>query len=194
MFNARFSGEAPKIFGYQVFRVYTGSMAPTLEIGDVIIVKETDFSEIKKGDIITYKGDEGDLNNKFITHKVIETPKLSDGEYIFTTRGVAPDVTTTDPPVNQDQVMGVYVTTIPLINKLYDFFLEPYGFMVIILIIVVLFAYELIALILSYKQLDEPDETLDFDADVSDENNDNEKSAVDSDSETEDVSDLQDNN
>lgn len=193
MFNARFTGQAPNIFGYQIFRVQTGSMEPTLMIGDVILVKETDFDEIKIGDIITYKGDEGDLNGKFVTHKVIEKPMCSNGEYTYVTRGIAPGVTMNDPTVHQDQVLGVYVKTLPFVNKIYDFFLKPYGLMTFIIIIVVLFAYELIALILSYNKLDEPDgedeeekdtdDTKDPDEDVLKELNDNseeEKTNIDS--------------
>ena len=184
MFNARFSGKAPSIFGYQVFRVYTGSMAPQLEIGDVILVKETDFDEIKKGDIITYNGEEGDLKGKFITHKVVETPVYMDGEYTYTTRGIASSVTMNDPTVHQDQVLGVYVCTIPFINTIYNFFLEPYGLITFILVIVVLFAYELISLILSYHKLDEPD----FEnSDESEETLDNEQVETDSENESGDV-------
>jgi len=52
-------------FGYTAFNVVTGSMSPTLEIGDVILVKVE--KDVKKDDIITYYKD-----NNFITHRIVE--------------------------------------------------------------------------------------------------------------------------
>ena len=52
------------IFGYTFFEVATGSMSPTINAGDVIIVKLTD--DVKKDDIIVCKD-----NNSFVTHRLI---------------------------------------------------------------------------------------------------------------------------
>lgn len=156
MFNARISGEAPNVFGYQIFRVSSGSMEPELLVGDVIIVKDTQPQDVQLGDVVTYKGEQGDLDGKFITHKVIATPKYVDGEYCFETQGIA-EGTIPDPLWYEDQLVGVYVCKIPFIDKMYNFFLQPYGLIAFVLVIVALFAYELISLVVSYKSLDEDD-------------------------------------
>ena len=52
-------------FGYTIFEVSTGSMAKTLNIYDIIVVKIT--NEVGIDDIITFKQD-GDL----ITHRIME--------------------------------------------------------------------------------------------------------------------------
>ena len=44
------------IFGYTVFQVETGSMAPTIKIDDIVVIKLG--TEINQNDIITYKKDE----------------------------------------------------------------------------------------------------------------------------------------
>ena len=157
MFNARLSGEAPSVFGYQVFRVSSGSMEPELMIGDVILIKEAEPQDIQKGDIVTYKGEEGDLDDKFITHKMIEDPQLVDGRYVFHTQGIY-DGAVPDPDWYEDQLLGEFVCKIPFIDSVYSFFLKPYGLITFVLIIIVLFGYELIALILSYHTLDEIDD------------------------------------
>ena len=157
MFNARLSGEAPSVFGYQVFRVSSGSMEPELMIGDVILIKEAEPQDIQKGDIVTYKGEEGDLNDKFITHKMIEDPQLVDGRYVFHTQGIY-EGAVPDPDWYEDQLLGEFVCKIPFIDSVYSFFLKPYGLITFVLIIIVLFGYELIALILSYHTLDEIDD------------------------------------
>ncbi len=157
MFNARLSGEAPSVFGYQVFRVSSGSMEPELMIGDVILIKEAEPQDIQKGDIVTYKGEEGDLDDKFITHKVIEDPQLVDGRYVFHTQGIY-EGAVPDPDWYEDQLLGEFVCKIPFIDSVYSFFLKPYGLITFVLVIIVLFGYELIALILSYHTLDEIDD------------------------------------
>ena len=154
MFNARLSGEAPSVFGYQIFRVSSGSMEPELMIGDVILVKQADVEDIQKGDIVTYKGEEGDFANKFITHKMIEDPQYVDGEYVFKSQGIV-EGALPDPVWYEDQLLGEFVCKIPFIDSIYSFFLKPYGLMTFILVIVLLFGYELISLVVSYKRLDE---------------------------------------
>ena len=51
----RFSNNNITIGGMRIFSVVTGSMIPKYEIGDIIISKEIDASEINVGDDITYK-------------------------------------------------------------------------------------------------------------------------------------------
>lgn len=156
MFDARISGEAPSIFGYQVFRVSSESMEPELMVGDVILVKEATVEDIKKGDIVTYKGEEDTFSGKLITHKMLEDPQYVDGRYVFKTSGIY-DGAIPDPEWYEDQLVGEYVRKVPFVDKVYTFFLTPYGLIAFIVVIMVLFGYELIALILSYKDLDEDD-------------------------------------
>lgn len=157
IFNARLKGEAPNVFGYQVYIVSSGSMEPELMVGDVILVKEVDAEDIRVGDIITYKGEEGELRDKFITHEVIKGPSREGDRYSFVTCGIAPGAIS-DPKIYDDQILGVYKRTIPHIDKIYNFFLKPQGIIVFVFLIVILFGYELIALVISYKSLDLPDE------------------------------------
>lgn len=60
------------IFGYSIFSTETGSMSPTIEKGDIVIVKLGE--QVQEKDIITYKKD-----NVFITHRIIKI----DGESII---------------------------------------------------------------------------------------------------------------
>lgn len=61
-------------FGYTFFEVVSGSMSPTINTYDLVIVKVTD--DVKKDEIITFYQD-----NNFITHRIIE---YVDDEHIFT--------------------------------------------------------------------------------------------------------------
>ena len=87
------------ILGYSFYEIATGSMEPTLNINDFIIVKEKDDYNVK--DIVTYK--EG---NDYITHRIIE---INDNTLI--TKGDANN--STDKKINKDAVIGKVVKVIP---------------------------------------------------------------------------------
>lgn len=65
-----------KLFGFSIWIVDSGSMSPTLKIGEAIIIHKQ--SEYEKGDIITYQVD--DLY--YVTHRIIE--KTNEG---YVTKG-----------------------------------------------------------------------------------------------------------
>jgi signal peptidase len=157
LFVMRLTGNVPSVFGYQVYRVSSGSMEPTLSKGDVILVKKVPMSDIKKNDIITYKSREGQMEGEMITHRVIEEPKVNNGSFFFQTKGDA-DGATLDPVVTDEQVQGMFVKKVPFIDKLYSFFFTPYGLIAFIFVIILLFGYEMVSLILSYRSIDIKDD------------------------------------
>ncbi len=157
VFISRISGKSPSIFGYHVFRVSSGSMEPELNIGDIILVKEVAPEEIHEGDIITYNGEVGEFDGKVITHKVIEEPEEADGVWEIQTQGIAEGVLP-DPQITYDQVEGKFMQKLSFLNKVYAFFLTPYGLILFVFVIIALFGYEMISLILSYRSLDVKDD------------------------------------
>ena len=83
------------IFGYSVFSTETGSMSPTIEKGDIVIIKIGD--EIREKDIITYKKD-----NVFITHRIEQI----NGESII---AKGDNNNAEDEPIKKDEVIGKVV-------------------------------------------------------------------------------------
>ena len=90
------------IFGYTFFEVATGSMANTINIGDIVVVKVNEA--FKENDIIVYKEE-----NSFITHRVIKI----DGQDLIT-RGDANN--SEDKPIKSDQRLGKVIYVIPKIG------------------------------------------------------------------------------
>lgn len=156
LFVIRMNGNTPSLFGYSVYRVQTGSMEPTLKVGEVILVKSCDPEDIHEGDIITYKMTYGSLAGQTITHRVAQEPEVRNGVYYFRTKG--DNNNALDEEITFDVIQGKYVKTLALVDRLYSFFLSPLGLIVFIGVIVLLFGYEMIALIVSYKATDEKDE------------------------------------
>ena len=85
------------VFGYTVFEVVSGSMSPTIEKWDLILVKVG--ADYKEGDVITYTSD-----GSIITHRVIE----KNGDVLIA-KGDANN--TVDSPVNTNKVIGKVVKT-----------------------------------------------------------------------------------
>ena len=82
----------PNLFGYTFFEIISGSMSPTIEKGDMILVKlDTDYNV---GDIISFKD-----NGTIITHRIIE---INDNNYV--TKGDANN--TADNPIKENQIIG----------------------------------------------------------------------------------------
>ena len=90
------------IFGYTFFEVATGSMANTINIGDIVVVKVNEA--FKENDIIVYKEE-----NSFITHRVIKI----DGQDLIS-RGDANN--SEDKPIKSDQILGKVIYIIPKIG------------------------------------------------------------------------------
>lgn len=157
VFIIRISGNVPSVFGLSVFRVRSDSMEPTLLVNDVILDRQVAPEEIKKGDIITYMCEIGELKGQTITHRVIEDPVVDGGIYHYQTKGDK-EGASPDAGITYDQVLGKYAFKIPWLDRVYTFFLSPYGLIVFILIIMVLFGYEMISLLISYRTLDEKDD------------------------------------
>ena len=98
-------------FGYTVFEVSTGSMAKTLNIYDVILIKIT--KDVEVGDIITFK-QEGEI----ITHRIMEK---NDEEII--TKGDANN--TEDKAISKDAVIGKVISVYPHLGIWAKVFTEP---------------------------------------------------------------------
>ena len=155
-FVSRIMGNTPSVFGYYIFRVSSDSMEPTLMVGDVILVHEADPEDIQKNDIITYKSKDGSMYGRDVTHRVVAEPFEKNGTYYYQTQGDA-DGAPLDKPITYDQVEGKYVRTMTVIGKVYGFISTPVGICVFIGFIVLLFGYELISLLVSYRKIDELD-------------------------------------
>ena len=157
IFITRAMGNSPEIFGYRIFRVSSGSMEPELSVGDVILVHTVKAEDIAEGDIVTYKGISGDYKDKMITHMVVDVPYEENGVWHYQTQGIVAGALR-DPVVTYDQIQGKLVQKLTFLNNIYTFFLSPTGLIVFILIILVLFGYEMISLILSYRSFDTDDD------------------------------------
>ena len=80
------------ILGYKAYIVNTDSMSKTdFKAGDLILVKETDPSTLKAGDIITYMSQNSESFGETITHKIRKVTTDSRGNPGFITYSTTTD-------------------------------------------------------------------------------------------------------
>ena len=88
---AAFAGLAvgPHLFGYRTATMLTGSMAPGIVPGDIVVAVQEPTSEVAVGDVITYHIPVED--HRVETHRVIEVQHAKDGSIAVRTQGDAND-------------------------------------------------------------------------------------------------------
>lgn len=131
LFQVFFYGNTtPDIFGYKTFVIISGSMIPTLNIGDIAVVKNLDKNDVKIGDVISYR--EG---NAVITHRV--TSITEDGQY--KTKGDANNKEDIN-NVPVENIEGVFSFKISKLGYLILFIQNKFGIITIAVILYILYA------------------------------------------------------
>lgn len=121
----RVSNNKMAVAGFRIFTVVTESMKPKYLVGDAIVTKTIEPSEIKVGDDITYLGMAESFKDKIVTHRVINIEKGEDGIYIFETKGIANPKA--DPKINESQIFGKVIYKIKSISYVNGIIGNLYG-------------------------------------------------------------------
>ena len=119
------------IFGYKAYIITTDSMKPSINSGDVSIVRNTKEDNIETGDVITFK--QGD---KVITHRITNIEE-QDGKKVYTTKGDNNNLED-DEKVEYSQIEGKNVLTIPKLGYIINALENQVVFLFIVLILLVL--------------------------------------------------------
>lgn len=111
-----FCGKVASIGGYSVMKVVTGSMEPSIHVDDYILIKKTDVSELKVGDVITFLSDDPQIKDMPNSHRI--TSINEDGT--FTVKGDA-NPTEDVYKVRADRIIGRYVRKMRLFRFIGSF-------------------------------------------------------------------------
>lgn len=104
----------PLVFHGRTFAVLSGSMQPTLGVGDLVLEKRIAAPDIHVGDIVTFRSPED--GSKLITHRVRRVA-ISDGIVKVTTKGDA-NLSVERWTIPADGTMGRAVGRVPKIGYL----------------------------------------------------------------------------
>ena len=123
-------GVTPDLFGYKTFTIISGSMEPTINIDDIVIVKTVDRFDIQIDDIITFKIDE-----EIVTHRVIDF-KVINNDVIYVTKGDSNEVTDMQ-DVRYENIEGKYIKKIPKAGKILLALKNKYVFSLILILLII---------------------------------------------------------
>ena len=120
------------VFGYSAFIVLSDSMKATdFDAGDLVIIKQTDPSTLKEGDIISFQSPDESNYGEIVTHKIREVTTDDEGNPGFITYG-----TTTDSNdqgiVTYNLVIGKYQGHIPKVGTFFNFLKSVPGYFICI--------------------------------------------------------------
>ena len=125
LFLLTFLGAMIVLQCYSFFTIMSGSMAPVIKTGSIVIVEKD--AEFQTGDIVTYT-----ISNSFITHRI--SKQIDPDKYI--TKG---DANISDDPsaIYKHQIIGKVVMKIPYLGYIL-IYLKQYFCLILIIFIIYL--------------------------------------------------------
>lgn len=105
----------PRLAGATPYTVLTGSMAPHLSPGTLVVVRPVDIAEVRTGDVVTYQLRSGEP--LVVTHRVVGVGWTAGGERLLTTRGDANSAAGAA-PVRAVQLRGEVWYSLPWVGRL----------------------------------------------------------------------------
>lgn len=124
--------EPPNVLGYSAFRVVTGSMEPSIEQGELIVVKRQPASAIAVGDVITFYSQDPQLQGAINTHRVTGL-KDENGSIVFSTKGDANEIEDRY-PVKDTNLIGKVVFSSSVLGNVSRLAANPLIFIPLILV------------------------------------------------------------
>jgi signal peptidase len=105
---------AGRVAGYRMLVIRSGSMTPTLPVGDVIVSRPVRPSGVGAGDIVTFR--DPALRNALVTHRVVS--KTTRGETVaFVTKGDA-NTAVEHWNISSTGTLGKEVVTLPALGRM----------------------------------------------------------------------------
>ena len=121
--------ENTHILGIYTFNIVSGSMEPTLNVNDVVVVQKCEPQDLKKEDIITFK-----QNDRIISHRIVDIIKQNNNIQ-FKTKGDNNEISDPD-LVDAGQVYGKVLFSVKKIGKAISYIQNARGFINIAIFII----------------------------------------------------------
>ncbi|MGN1327056.1 MAG: signal peptidase I [Clostridia bacterium] len=152
----RITNNNVSIAGIRIFNIVTESMVPKYQVGDILVSKSIDPSQIKVGDDLVYLGAVDSFQGKIVTHQVVDIEE-ENGQYKFHTKGIANEEE--DPVVSESQVYGIIIYKTHILSFISKIINNLYGFYFLIFVpLAILIIVKIIKIYREYKESKEEDE------------------------------------
>ena len=108
----------PRLMGYEVYEVVSGSMEPAIHLGSLMYVQPGEPSDVAEGEVIAFMRDDA-----VVAHRVVYN-RSSIGEFV--TKGDANNVEDPD-PVPYDAYIGQVTKTVPMLGQFMSIYASTTG-------------------------------------------------------------------
>lgn len=111
--------------GVRVLSVQSASMVPVFHLGDAVVVQPVTLSNLRPGDIVSYRSVAG--HNVTISHRLVGIDRRTG---LMVTQGDA--LQGTDPPISPQQLIGRDTAVAPRFGLVLDAIRHPLGLAVVV--------------------------------------------------------------
>ena len=118
-----FLAVGPRVLGYQTSTMLTGSMAPLINPGDVVVSVPVPVTQIRTGDIITYHVPVGE--HQVETHRVVVVSRDASGATSVQTKGDANNAVDPWTATLSSDTVYRHVATVPYLGTVIRFLRDP---------------------------------------------------------------------
>lgn len=108
----------PRVFGYEIFQIVSGSMEPAIPVGSAIYVKACDEEVLQTGDIIAFH-----VEDSVVAHRIIA---MDNRERRLFTKGDANDAADMN-PIQFEQIIGKVECVVPFIGSVMMLYATIWG-------------------------------------------------------------------
>ena len=140
---------------FGMYTIISPSMTPSIEVYDVVLVKNISPNKLKVNDVITFYSNNAYFSDTPITHRIVEIMNINN-ENVYLVKGDANE-RVDDEKVYASNIIGKVIFKFPKLGKLQYFLASKNGWMTAILIpsilIIIYDAYKLIKLIILKNKL-----------------------------------------
>jgi len=133
------SFSVPNVVGMHSFVVMSGSMTPTLKVGDIVVDRPIAAADVRIGDIITFKDP---ALNRLVTHRVHRL-RMENGRIDIETKGDRNN-SVEDSSVGTDGRVGLVIYRVPKIGYVLAWTRSRQGRLLLVLLVLVIGIYEIV--------------------------------------------------
>lgn len=124
--------KTPDFFGKKAFVIVSGSMIPEIEVGDIVIINDT--QDVRINDIIAFRRD-----SNVIVHRIISKMEVN-GKTMYQTKGDNNNIPDTE-LVDVSDIEGIYINKIPYVGKLLMFLYNNLAIVVVVIVLILIIKY-----------------------------------------------------
>lgn len=131
---AKQQGREPTLFGFYVSIVVTQSMEPQIMVGDMIVSRPANISEVKVHDYVIFRSPDPMLQGMTIVHEVVRIEEIG-GSKALITKGTNALTNPNEDDYPVYEIIGKFMFKSALLGKLYKFILTPWGIITVFILV-----------------------------------------------------------